>query len=77
VPALCDTQPGGGEAQLTEALREVIVHGGRVLAVPPPAGRHRHVIDSPKRYRAAFLECALRDRRFGGSRRARAQLLDG
>jgi UTP-glucose-1-phosphate uridylyltransferase len=78
MPALRDTQPGGGgEAQLTDALREVIVHGGRVLAVPLPAGRRRHAIGSPKSYRAAFLECALRDRRFGGSRRACAQLLDG
>jgi UTP-glucose-1-phosphate uridylyltransferase len=68
---------GGGEAQLTDALREVIVHGGRVLAVPMPAGRRPHVIGSPKSYRAAFLEYALRDRRVGGSRRARAQLLDG
>ncbi len=30
--ALRDTRPGaGGEVQLTDALREVIVHGGRVL----------------------------------------------
>jgi hypothetical protein len=79
MPALRDTQPGGGgsEAQLTDALHELIVHGGRVLAVPLPAGRRRQVIGSPKSYRAAFLECALNDRRFGGSRRARAQLLDG
>ena len=77
MPALHDTQPGGGEAQLTDALREVIVHGGRVLAVPLPAGRRRDVIGSPKSHRATFLECALRDRRFGGSRRTHVQLLDG
>ena len=80
MPALRDTQPGcggGGEAQLTDALREVIVHGGRVLAAPLPAGRRRHVIGSPRSYGAAFLEYVLRHRRLEGSRRARAQLLDG
>jgi UTP-glucose-1-phosphate uridylyltransferase len=78
MPALPDTQPGGGEARLTDALHEVIVYGGRVLAVPLPAGRRRHDIGSPESYCAAFLEYALRDRRFGGSHRARAaQLLDG
>jgi UTP-glucose-1-phosphate uridylyltransferase len=76
--ALRDTQPGGGEVQLTDALREVTVHGGRVLAVPLPAGRRRHDIGSPESYCAAFLEYALRNRRFGGSRRARAaRQLDG
>jgi UTP-glucose-1-phosphate uridylyltransferase len=31
---LRDTQPGaGGEVQLMDALRDVIVHGGRVLGV--------------------------------------------
>jgi hypothetical protein len=33
MPALRHTQPGGGEAQLTDALREVIVDGGRVYAL--------------------------------------------
>jgi UTP--glucose-1-phosphate uridylyltransferase len=76
---LRDTQPGaGGEVQLTDALREVIVHGGRVLAVPLASGRRRHDIGSLESYCAAFLEYALTDPRFGGSLRARAaQLLDG
>jgi hypothetical protein len=77
MPALRNTQPGGGgEAQLTDALREVIVHGGRVLAVPLPAGRRRHVRfaqELPRRVPRVRAQGS----RFGGSHRARAQLLDG
>lgn len=77
--ALRDTQPGaGGEVQLTDALREVIVHGGRMLAVPLVAGRRGHDIGSLESYCAAFLEYALRGPRFEGSLGARAaQPLDG
>lgn len=64
--------------QLTDALRGVIVHGGRVLAVPLTTVRRRHDIGSLENYCAAFLEYALRDPRLERSRRARAaQLLDG
>jgi UTP-glucose-1-phosphate uridylyltransferase len=77
--ALHDTLRGaGGEVQPTDALREVIVHGGRVLAVPLATGRRRHDRGSLESYCAAFLEDAPRGPRFGGSLRARAaQLLDG
>ena len=76
---LRDTQPAAGdEVQLTDALREVIVHGGMVLAVPLATGRRRHDIGSLESYCVAFLEYALRDPRFGGSLRAcAAQLPDG
>lgn len=77
--ALRDTQAGaGGEVQLTDAPREVIVRGGRVLAVRLAAGRRRHDVGSLESYCGAFLEYALRDPRFGGSRHpGAAQLLDG
>jgi UTP-glucose-1-phosphate uridylyltransferase len=77
--ALHDTQPGaGGEVQPTDALRKVIVHGGRVLAVPLAVWRRRQDIGSFESSCAAFLEDAPRGPRFRGSLRARAaQLLDG
>jgi UTP-glucose-1-phosphate uridylyltransferase len=77
--ALHDTQRGaGGEVQFADAVREVIVHDGRVLAVPLAAGRRRHDVGSLESYCAAFLEDTPRGPRFGGSLRARAaQLLDG
>jgi UTP--glucose-1-phosphate uridylyltransferase len=74
--ALRCTQPdASGEVQLTDALREVIARGGRLLAVPLAPGQRRHDIGSPEGYCATFLEYALRDPRFGQSLHAR--LVDG
>jgi hypothetical protein len=55
--ALRETQPdGSGEAKLTDALSEVIVHGGRVLAVALPAGAQRSRFGESHRARAQLLD---------------------
>jgi UTP--glucose-1-phosphate uridylyltransferase len=70
--ALRDTPPdASGEVQLTDALREVIVRGGRVLAAALSSSQRRHDIGSPEGYSETFLEYALRDPRFGPALRAR------
>jgi UTP--glucose-1-phosphate uridylyltransferase len=77
--ALSRTQPGtAGEVQLSDALRQVVRDGGRLLAVPLAAGERRFDVGTLESYCAAFLEYALTDDRFGSELRARAAaLLDG
>ncbi len=66
--ALAETPPDdSGEVQLTDALRRVIKHGGRVLAVPLAEGERRHDIGTVETYCATFVHYALRDARFGSS----------
>ena len=64
-----------GEIQLTDALRQVIADGGRVVAVPLAGGERRHDIGTVESYCEVFLEYALRDHRFGSVLRARAAAL--
>jgi UTP--glucose-1-phosphate uridylyltransferase len=73
-----DAEPNAtGEIGLTEALRDVIGAGGRVIAVGLAPGERRHDIGTVEGYCQAFLEHALRHPRFGGPLRARAaELLD-
>jgi UTP--glucose-1-phosphate uridylyltransferase len=77
--ALSRVAPGdNGEVGLTEALRDVIAGGGRVIAVPLAAGEHRHDIGTVEGYCQAFLEHALRHPQLGGVLRAQAaRLIDG
>jgi UTP--glucose-1-phosphate uridylyltransferase len=77
--ALSRTQPGtAGEVQLSDALRQVVRDGGRLLAVPLAVGERRFDVGTLESYCAAFLEYALTDARFGSELRARAAaLLDG
>jgi UTP--glucose-1-phosphate uridylyltransferase len=77
--ALASTPPGAsGELQLTDALRQVVQDGGRVLAVPFAPDERRHDVGTLESYCAAFLEYALSDARFGPELRAHAAaLLDG
>jgi UTP--glucose-1-phosphate uridylyltransferase len=77
--ALSRTQPGtAGEVQLSDALRQVVRDGGRLLAVPLAAGERRFDVGTLESYCAAFLEYALTDARFGSELRAQAAaLLDG
>ena len=64
-----------GEIQLSDALRQVIREGGRVVAVPLSEGERRHDVGTLEGYCAAFLEYALSDDRFGAALRARAAAL--
>jgi UTP--glucose-1-phosphate uridylyltransferase len=74
--ALSRTQPGtAGEVQLSDALRQVVRDGGKLLAVPLAAGERRFDVGTLESYCAAFLEYALTDARFGAELRARAAAL--
>jgi UTP--glucose-1-phosphate uridylyltransferase len=74
--ALAQLEPGaGGEIQISDALRQVIREGGRVVAVPLTGGERRYDVGTLESYCAAFLECALSDERFGPELRARAAAL--
>lgn len=74
--ALRDLGPdSSGEVQLTDALRGVLRHGGRIVAVPLAEGQRRHDVGSLEGYCAAFLEYGLADPRLGPALRARAQAL--
>jgi UTP--glucose-1-phosphate uridylyltransferase len=74
--ALAQIPPGAaGEIQLSDALRQVIRDGRRVVAVPLTESERRHDVGTLKGYCAAFLEYALSDDRFGAELRARAAAL--
>jgi len=74
--ALSQIPPGAaGEIQLSDALRQVIREGGRIVAVPLTEGERRHDVGTLESYCAAFLEYALADDRFGAELRARAAAL--
>jgi UTP--glucose-1-phosphate uridylyltransferase len=74
--ALAQIPPGAaGEIQLSDALRQVIREGRRVVAVPLSGGERRHDVGTLEDYCAAFLEYALSDDRFGAELRARAAAL--
>jgi UTP--glucose-1-phosphate uridylyltransferase len=74
--ALTETPPdAGGEVQVADALRAVIVRGERVVAVPLGPGERRHDIGTVESYCATFLRYALRDPRFGGEMRAQVAAL--
>ena len=74
--ALAQIPPGAaGEIQLSDALRQVIREGGRIVAVPLADGERRHDVGTLESYCAAFLEYALADDRFGAELRARAAAL--
>jgi UTP--glucose-1-phosphate uridylyltransferase len=74
--ALRETPPdASGEIQLTDALRRVLAHGGRVVAVPLAENERRHDIGTVESYCKAFLELALSDPRVGPGLRAHAATL--
>lgn len=74
--ALAHIPPGAaGEIQISDALRQVIRDGGRVVAVPLLGGERRYDVGTLESYCAAFLEYALSDDRFGAELRARAAAL--
>ncbi|HEY2437734.1 MAG TPA: sugar phosphate nucleotidyltransferase [Solirubrobacteraceae bacterium] len=76
--ALRDLGPdASGEVQLTDALRRVLLGGGRIVAVSLAAGQRRHDIGSPEGYSSAFLEYGLLHPTLGpGLRALAAGLLD-
>jgi UTP--glucose-1-phosphate uridylyltransferase len=74
-PAIFDylrkTEPGkGGEIQLTDAIRELIRDGGRVMGVRLPADQPRFDIGNFESYFESFVEFALNDPHHGEHLRA-------
>jgi UTP--glucose-1-phosphate uridylyltransferase len=64
------TAPGkGGEIQLTDAIRRLIRHGGRVIGMRLGAGERRFDIGNFESYFQAFIEFALADPKYGNSLR--------
>ena len=60
------TAPGkGNEIQLTDAIRDLIRSGGKVLGVALPAGQERFDIGNFESYFRAFVEFALADPVYG------------
>jgi UTP--glucose-1-phosphate uridylyltransferase len=83
-PAIFDwlarTPPGkGGEIQLTDAIRLLLQHGGKVLGVRLAGGERRFDIGNFDSYFQAFVEFALADPRHGAAlrRHLRQLLADG
>lgn len=74
---LAQTRPGkGGEIQLTDAVRQLIKAGGKVLGMRLKQGERRFDIGNFDSYFRAFVEFALADPRHGpGLRSFVAQLL--
>ena len=69
-PCLERTQPGkGNEIQLTDAIRQMIRDGGKVLGVCLPAGERRFDIGNFESYFSAFAEFALADPQYGAALR--------
>ncbi len=75
---LSKTPPGkGGEIQLTDAIRELIRQGGKVIGIRLVPGEQRFDIGNFDSYFQAFTEFALADPRHGpGLERFIRQLLD-
>ena len=68
---LQETQPGkGGEIQLTDAFRQVLAGGGRIIGVKLRPGEKRYDVGNFESYFQAFLECALADKEYGDALRA-------
>ncbi len=82
-PAIFDylrkTGPGkGGEIQLTDAIRDLIRDGGRVMGVRLPKSQSRFDIGNFESYFQAFIEFALADPAYGERLKAfTRQLLAG
>jgi UTP--glucose-1-phosphate uridylyltransferase len=65
------TPPGkGGEIQLTDAIRQLIHKGGKVLGIRLPEQERRFDIGNFESYFRAFVEFALADPRHGADLRA-------
>jgi UTP--glucose-1-phosphate uridylyltransferase len=65
------TPPGkGGEIQLTDAIRQLIHQGGKVLGIRLPEHERRFDIGNFESYFRAFVEFALADPRHGDDLRA-------
>ena len=63
---LHETKPGkGGEIQLTDAVRDLIRDGEKVLGVRLPAGERRYDVGNFESYFEAFLEFAVSDPLYG------------
>lgn len=74
------TAPGkGGEIQLTDAIRRLLRHGGKVLGLRLEHSERRFDIGNFESYFRAFVEFALADPRHGAELRAfvRSLLADG
>ncbi len=68
---LAKTKPGkGGEIQLTDALRQLIHEGGRVLGARLQDGECRHDIGNFQSYFRALLDHLLNDPELGGELRS-------
>jgi UTP--glucose-1-phosphate uridylyltransferase len=61
-----------GEVQLTDALRQVLLGGGRIAALPLASGQRRHDIGSLEGYCSAFFEYGLAHPTLGPGLRALA-----
>jgi UTP--glucose-1-phosphate uridylyltransferase len=73
---LAQTKPGkGGEIQLTDAIRALIHHGGKVVGVKLSAAEPRYDIGNFESYYAAFVEFALADEKYGPSLREHVRKL--
>jgi UTP--glucose-1-phosphate uridylyltransferase len=67
---LLQTRPGkGGEIQLTDAIRQLIHSGGKVIGMQLGAGERRFDIGNFESYFRAFIEFALADPRHGADLR--------
>ncbi len=76
---LASTPPGkGGEIQLTDAIRRLIRHGGKVLGMKLGRDERRFDIGNFESYFRAFVEFALADPRHGAELRSFVRsLLEG
>lgn len=65
---LAQTKPGkGGEIQLTDAIRQLIHNGGKVIGMQLAPGERRFDIGNFDSYFRTFIEFALADPRYGHS----------
>jgi UTP--glucose-1-phosphate uridylyltransferase len=73
---LDQTPPGkGGEIQLTDAVRMLIQHGGKVLGMRLSEKERRFDIGNFESYFKAFIEFALNDPRYGAELREHVRTL--
>ncbi len=81
-PAIFDclerTPPGkGGEIQLTDAIRMMILQGGKVLGVRLDPQQRRFDIGNFESYFQSFVDFALADRQYGPALRSHLERLLG
>ncbi len=68
---LHQTKPGkGGEIQLTDAMQNLLLKGGKGIGLRLPPTEHRYDIGNFESYFRAFFDFAINDPKYGDSLRA-------